>query len=64
MFLGEDHSLANPHLGQSQVSRLLKSKCNIDIAASGVRNVWLRENMNTMALRLAKLAEEQQTLVV
>jgi len=64
MFLGEDHSLANPHLGQSQVSRLLKSKRNIDIAASGVRDVWLRENMNTMALRLAKLAEEQQTLVV
>ena len=59
-----EFSLANPHLGQSQVSRLLKSERNIDIAASGVRNVWLRENMNTMALRLAKLAEEQQTLVV
>ncbi|RRS06487.1 helix-turn-helix domain-containing protein, partial [Pseudoalteromonas sp. J010] len=27
---------------------------------SGVRNIWLRENMNTTALRLAKLAETRQ----
>lgn len=59
-----EFSLANPHLSQQQVLRLLKSERNIDIAASGVRNVWLRENMNTIALRLAKLAEEQQTLIV
>ncbi|RRS06557.1 helix-turn-helix domain-containing protein, partial [Pseudoalteromonas sp. J010] len=26
----------------------------------GVRNIWLRENMNTTALRLAKLAETRQ----
>ena len=55
-----EFSLANPHLGQSKVSRLLKSERNVDIHASGVRNIWLRENMNTTALRLAKLAEEQQ----
>lgn len=55
-----EFSLANPHLGQSKVSRLLKSERNVVIHASGVRNIWLRENMNTTALRLAKLAEARQ----
>ncbi|ATD06866.1 helix-turn-helix domain-containing protein [Pseudoalteromonas piscicida] len=55
-----EFSLANPHMGQSKVSRLLKSERNVDIHASGVRNIWLRENMNTTALRLAKLAETRQ----
>ncbi len=55
-----EFSLANPHLGQSKVSRLLKSERNVEIHASGVRNIWLRENMNTTALRLAKLAEARQ----
>ena len=32
-----EFSLTNPHLGQSKVSRLLKSERNIDIHASGVR---------------------------
>ena len=49
-----EFSLANPHMGQSKVSRLLKSERNVDIHASGVRNIWLRENMNTMALRIDK----------
>lgn len=55
-----EFSLANPHLGQAKVSRLLKSERNVIIHASGVRNIWLREKMNTTALRLAKLAEERQ----
>lgn len=59
-----EFSLANPHLGQTQVSRLLKTERNVTIHASGVRNIWLREKMNTTALRLAKLAEEHQTLIV
>ena len=49
-----EFSLANPHLGQVQVSRLLKSERNVTIHASGVRNIWLREKMNTMALRIDK----------
>ncbi|WP_334013437.1 helix-turn-helix domain-containing protein [Alteromonas sp. S167] len=57
---GIEFSLANPHLGQSKVSRLLKSERNVDIHASGVRNIWLRENMSTTALRLAKLTEARQ----
>ncbi len=53
-------SLATPYLEQSKVSWLLKPKRNVEIHASGIRNIWLRENMNTTALRLAKLAEARQ----
>lgn len=42
-----EFSLANLHLGQSQVSRLLKTERNATIHTSGVRNIWLREKMNT-----------------
>ena len=45
-------SLQNPHLGQVQVSALLKVNHGVEISANGVRSVWLRENMNTCALRL------------
>lgn len=55
-----EFSMANPHLGQNQVSQRLKSEMDIEIHASGVRNIWLRENMNTMALRLAKVATERR----
>lgn len=50
-----DFSLKNPHLGQAQVSRQLKANMDIQISPNGVRLIWLRENMNTAALRLAKL---------
>lgn len=59
-----ESSLANPHFGQSQVSRLLKTQINVTIYASGVMYIWLRETMNTTALRLTKLGEEHQTQVV
>ena len=47
-----EFSLDNPHLGQVQVSNQLKKHYQIELSASGVRNVWLRENMQTCALRL------------
>lgn len=47
-------TLTNPHLGQAQVSAQLKANYNIDISPNGVRNIWLRENMNTCALRVLK----------
>ncbi|MDN3608843.1 ISNCY family transposase [Vibrio ostreicida] len=50
-----EFSLQNPHLGQVQVSRQLKAKYDVEISPNGVRLIWLRENMNTAALRLAKL---------
>ena len=49
-----EFSLNNPHLGQSQISRQIKKIYKLDISASGVRNIWLREQMQTTALRLHK----------
>jgi len=50
-----DFSLKNPHLGQVQISLQLKTKYTAEISPGGVRSIWLREKMNTMALRLAKV---------
>ena len=47
-----EFSLHNPHLGQVQVSNHLRTSANIDISATGVRTIWLRENMQTIALRM------------
>ena len=49
-----EFSLDNPHLGQVQVSNQLKKHYQIELSAAGVRNVWLRENMQTCAMRLHK----------
>ena len=49
-----EFSLDNPHLGQVQVSNQLKKHYQIELSATGVRNVWLRENMQTCALRVHK----------
>ena len=49
-----EFSLDNPHLGQIQVTNQLKKHYQIELSASGVRYVWLRENMQTCALRLQK----------
>ena len=49
-----EFSLANPHLGQLEVANQLRKHYHIDLSASGVRNIWLRENIQTMALRLQK----------
>ncbi|MFK7861493.1 MAG: ISNCY family transposase [Granulosicoccus sp.] len=57
-----EFSLDNPHLGQVQVSNHLKKSNHIDISASGVRQVWLREKMQTMALRMQKRSEMQELL--
>jgi len=48
-------SLNNPHLGQAQISRQLKANYNIELSSSGVRNIWVRENMNTSAMRLHRI---------
>ena len=54
-----DFSLINPHLGQAQVSAQLK-KYDIEISPAGVRCIWLRENMNTCALRVLKAKSSLQ----
>ena len=47
-------SMENPHLGQVQVSAQLGTVYQIEISPAGVRNVWLREKMNTSALRVQR----------
>jgi len=47
-------SLENPHLGQAQVSLQLKATHQIELSPAGVRYIWLREKMNTSALRVQK----------
>ncbi len=49
-----DFSLQNPHLGQVQISAQLRANYSTEISPAGVRNVWLRENMNTSALRVER----------
>ena len=51
-----EFSLDNPHLGQVQVSNQLWKQYEIEISATGVRNIWLLENMQTVGLRLQKKA--------
>ena len=47
-------SLENPHLGQAQISAQLRTNYQIELSSNGVRYVWLRENMNTSALRVQR----------
>lgn len=47
-------SLENPHLGQVQVSAQLKANHQIELSPAGVRYIWLRENMQTSALRVQR----------
>ena len=49
-----EFSLENPHLGQAQVSAQLKTNYQIELSPAGIRNIWLREKMNTSALRMDK----------
>jgi transposase len=47
-------SLENPHLGQVQIAAQLRANYQIELAPSTVRSVWMRENMNTSALRVQR----------
>ncbi len=47
-------SLENPHLGQAEVSKHVKKRFKIEISAGGIRNIWLRYEIQTMKLRLEK----------
>ena len=47
-------SLQNPHLGPVQVSAQLQTEYQVEISPSGVRNIWVREKMNTTALRVQR----------
>jgi len=45
-------SLENPHLGQAQVSLQLNKIHQTAISPSGVRNIWMRAKLQTMAIRI------------
>ncbi|WOH36152.1 ISNCY family transposase [Thalassotalea fonticola] len=47
-------SLEHPHLGQQKVALQLNARYGLDISPNGVRGIWLREKMNTTALRVEK----------
>ena len=53
-------SLLNPHLGQMQIAAYLNKNHDIAISPNGVRQIWLREKMNTCALRNLKALSAQQ----
>lgn len=44
-------SLKNPHLGEDQVAKHLNRRKGIDISRSTVRQIWLLNNLETIALR-------------
>ena len=52
-----EFSLRNPQLGQAQVSHHLRRSGKADVSPSGVRSIWLRQDMQTMAQRLLKREE-------
>lgn len=41
----------SPHLGRQQVSLQCKANQTVDVSLAGARYIWLRENMNAMAMR-------------
>ncbi|MFC4699804.1 ISNCY family transposase [Glaciecola siphonariae] len=54
-------SIENPHLGQQRVALKMTEALGIDVSAGGVRSMWLRNNLNTTALRVEKSQAEQKT---
>jgi transposase/DNA-binding transcriptional ArsR family regulator len=54
-------SIEFPHLGQQKVAMKLTEALGIDISAGGVRGMWLRNNMNTTALRVERSQALQES---
>jgi|TARA_B100000408_G_scaffold40992_2_gene31285 hypothetical protein len=49
-----EFSLKHPHLGQQKVAHKLTEALGIDVSPNGVRSIWLRNDMNTTALRIER----------
>ena len=47
-------SIEHPHLGQQKIAMKMSEALGIYISRSGVRGMWLRNNMNTTALRVER----------
>ncbi|MCB9025124.1 MAG: hypothetical protein H6625_02295 [Bdellovibrionaceae bacterium] len=44
-------SLKNPHLGEDQVARHLNKRKHVELSKGTVRHIWVKNNMQTIALR-------------
>ena len=51
-------SIEYPHLGHQKVALRVKAKYDMEISPGGVRSIWLRQNMNTTALRIARAKQQ------
>jgi transposase/DNA-binding transcriptional ArsR family regulator len=49
-----EFSLEHPHLGQQKVAMKLTKALGIEVSPNGVRIMWLRNDMNTTALRVER----------
>ena len=49
-----EFSPEHPHLGQQKVAHKLTEALGIDVSPNGVRSMWLRNDMNTTALRIER----------
>ncbi len=49
-----EFSIEHPYLGQQKVALKLTEALGVDIRAGGVRSMWLRNNINTTALRVER----------
>lgn len=47
-------SIEYPHPGQQKVALKVKAEHGMEISPGGVRSIWLRQNMNTTTLRIAR----------
>jgi hypothetical protein len=54
-------SIEHPHLGQQKVALKMTEALGVDVSTSGVRSMWLRNNMNTTALRVERSQALQES---
>jgi DNA-binding transcriptional ArsR family regulator len=53
-------SLKHPHLGPQRIALKMTEALRVDVSAGGVRSIWLRNNLNTTALRVENSKASQK----
>ena len=54
-------SIEHPHLGQQKVALKMTEALGVNVSSGGVRSMWLRNNMNTTALRVERSQALQES---
>ena len=54
-------SIEHPHLGQQKVALKMTQALGVNVSTGGVRSMWLRNNMNTTALRVERSQALQES---